>query len=70
MARASRKLHDLRSICGGVPIKYVIRCEECGHQAVVTVVVQGGRVPQFKCSWCGVGEPTVEQWECYIRRSP
>jgi hypothetical protein len=48
-------------IDAGVPTKFLVKCEDCGHQAVVGVVVKCGREPSFYCSWCGCGEPLVER---------
>lgn len=61
MARSSRRLHDLRSSCGGIPTKYLIRCEVCGHQAIIGVVVTKGRIPPFYCSWCNERDPVIER---------
>jgi transcription elongation factor Elf1 len=59
MARAMPTMTDLRRM-SGVPTKYLIRCETCGHQAAVSVLVQGGRQPAFVCSYCGDREPCVD----------
>jgi uncharacterized Zn finger protein len=46
---------------GGVPIKFVVKCEDCGHQAVVGVIVRHGIEPRFHCSVCGGRDPLVEK---------
>jgi hypothetical protein len=45
----------------GVPTKVLVKCEECGHQAIMGVLVIKGHLPSFYCSWCNAREPLVER---------
>lgn len=38
---------------GGQPLDYVVKCLQCGHQALVGVVVKHGQLPRFYCRECG-----------------
>lgn len=52
---------DMPRKCAGVPIRYHVLCEICGHQAVTTQITVGRREPKFVCSNCGDAEPIVER---------
>jgi len=41
-------------------VKLSVRCESCGHQAIVAVPMRGSRYPELYCGWCGDREPLVE----------
>lgn len=60
MARPARRNDELRRICGGQPIKVLVRCEACGHQWVGGIIVKGGHMPGFVCSYCGDRDPMVD----------
>jgi transposase-like protein len=45
----------------GVVVHYLVRCESCGRQNKVAVVVQGRNEPRFVCSGCGANDPIVDQ---------
>lgn len=54
---------------GGQPLKFVVRCEVCGHQAFVGAVVKHGQLPRFYCSICGERDPLVEQSKGGFRKA-
>jgi hypothetical protein len=58
MTQAAKRQNDLEAMCG-VPTRYLVRCEACGHQGVVVYTMQGRRQPHFYCSQCGDSEPDV-----------
>lgn len=41
-------------------VKLSIRCEQCGHQAIVAAPMKDSRLPTLYCGWCGDREPLVE----------
>lgn len=50
---------DLRRHCGQV-VKIAVRCEHCGHQALIAVPTRGSRLPKLVCHECGEADPLVE----------
>lgn len=53
----SNEIHAM----GGQPLSFIVKCEQCGHQAFVGAVVKRGILPRFYCSKCGERDPMVEQ---------
>lgn len=60
MAATHRSDIDMPRKVAGLVVRYIVRCEICGHQGSVSAVVQGNRTPRFVCSSCGDAEPIVE----------
>lgn len=50
---------DLRRACQPI-VKLSVRCESCGHQAIIAVPMRGSRYPTIYCGSCGDCEPLVE----------
>jgi len=45
----------------GVFIRCVVRCENCNHQAVVSLEFRGARHRPLRCSKCGEADPIIEK---------
>jgi transcription elongation factor Elf1 len=44
-------------------VKLSVRCETCGHQAIVSAPCRGGtRYPVLYCGKCGDREPLIEPY--------
>lgn len=41
-------------------VKLSVRCETCGHQAIVAAPMRGSRLPVLYCGWCGDRDPLIE----------
>lgn len=41
-------------------VRLSVRCESCGHQAIVAVPARGARYPDLYCGECGDCEPLIE----------
>jgi hypothetical protein len=49
-------------------VKLSVRCETCGHQAIVSAPCRGTRYPVLYCGECG-REPLIEPWRNIIARA-
>lgn len=58
--QARRNDIDMPRKVAGVVVRYLVRCEICGHQVVTSQVRYGNRDPRFVCSHCGDAEPMVD----------
>lgn len=50
---------ELRRHCGPV-VRLAVRCENCGHQALIAVPARGVRLPRLICHECGAADPLIE----------
>lgn len=50
---------ELRRHCGLV-VRIAVRCERCGHQALIAVPARGSHLPKLVCHECGAADPLVE----------
>lgn len=41
-------------------VRLSVRCEQCGHQAIVAAPMRGSRLPTLYCGYCGDRDPLVE----------
>lgn len=57
--RTSTRAIDLRKVPAQI-VRLSVRCESCGHQAIVAVPARGNRLPTLYCGQCGDCEPLVE----------
>jgi transcription elongation factor Elf1 len=49
-------------------VKLSVRCETCGHQAIVSAPCRGTRYPVLYCGECGDREPLIEPWRNIVTR--
>ncbi len=56
---ATQATDDLRRHCETI-VKLSVRCETCGHQAIVGAPMRGSRLPTLFCGYCGDREPLIE----------
>lgn len=60
MAKASAQTdRRLKQHCLPV-VKLSVRCESCGHQAIVAAPMRGSRLPVLCCGYCGDRDPLIE----------
>lgn len=53
------KTSELHRHCQPI-VKLSVRCEACGHQAIVATPMRGNRLPTLYCGYCGDREPLIE----------
>lgn len=41
-------------------VKLSVRCEQCGHQAIVAAPMKGSQLPVLYCGECGDRDPLIE----------
>ncbi len=58
MAKSTTE-RQLKSHCLPI-VKLSVRCEVCGHQAIVAAPMRGSRLPVLYCGWCGDRDPLIE----------
>jgi hypothetical protein len=57
--KAATDTTELRRQCTPI-VKLSVRCETCGHQAIVGAPMRGSRLPVLFCGYCGDRDPLIE----------